>query len=98
MLIAGDNAEFNSSHQQDALEYLQWVFDRLEKEEPKYGESIPSLFNFKQTNQLVCVKCNGYKQINEGSNEWKFPVPHPTQQDIDNFNEKFEKETDKGLK
>ena len=33
ILIARDNQEFSSSRQQDALEYLQWFFDRLDKEE-----------------------------------------------------------------
>ena len=31
VLIAENNAEFSSDRQQDALEYLQWLFDRLDK-------------------------------------------------------------------
>lgn len=31
LLIAKDNSEFMSNRQQDALEYLQWVFDKLDK-------------------------------------------------------------------
>ena len=39
LLLARDHNEFMSNRQQDALEYLQWVFDRLDKEEPFIGES-----------------------------------------------------------
>ena len=31
LLIAGDNADFASTRQQDALEYLLFFFDKLEK-------------------------------------------------------------------
>ena len=62
-MIAENNAEFSSGRQQDAEEYLQWIFDRLEKEEPKYGFSIPSLFNFNQANKMICTKCNGFKLV-----------------------------------
>lgn len=31
MMIAGNNQEFKSSRQQDALEYLQHLFDKLNK-------------------------------------------------------------------
>lgn len=32
LLLGRDSEEFMSGRQQDALEYLQWVFDRLDKE------------------------------------------------------------------
>lgn len=64
ILLAKDNAEFSSSRQQDALEYLQWVFDRLDKEEPFIGESTTKNFNFQYVNRMVCTGCNGYK-VNE---------------------------------
>ena len=85
MLIADQNAQFLGNHQQDALEYLQWLFDRLEKEEPKYGENIPKNFSFQTTNQLVCVGCNGIKEINQKTNQWKFPVPPPSEKDLETF-------------
>lgn len=31
LLMGRDSEEFLSGRQQDALEYLQWVFDRLDK-------------------------------------------------------------------
>ena len=64
LLIAENNPDFCSQQQHDALEYLQWLFDRLEKEEPKYGEVIPKLFDFQLANRMVCTKCGGYKLIN----------------------------------
>ena len=35
-----------SNRQQDALEYLQWVFDKLDKEETYIGESTTKNFYF----------------------------------------------------
>lgn len=98
LLIADQNAEFNSSHQQDALEYLQWLFDRLEKEEPKYGQVIPKYFSFEATNQLVCLGCNGVKEINQKTNEWKFPVPPPSQKDLEVYYANLENEKNEELK
>lgn len=63
LLIAKDNSEFMSSRQQDALQYLQWVFDKLDKEEPFIGASTTSLFNYQTVDRLVCEGCNGYKVI-----------------------------------
>ena len=77
---------------------MQWFFDRLEKEEHKYGKSIPQLFHFTQTNQMVCIQWNGYKQINENTNEWKVPVPPPTQADLDIFYHGLENEKNEELK
>jgi uncharacterized UBP type Zn finger protein len=74
-----------SSRQQDALEYLQWVFDKLDKEEQFIGESTTRHFNFETVNRLVCEGCNGYKLVDAKSNEWKFPVPSPTQDDIEKY-------------
>ena len=54
ILIARDNQEFSSSRQQDALEYLQWFFDRLDKEEEYIGFSTTKNFNYQSVNRLVC--------------------------------------------
>ena len=61
--MAKDHQEFSSSRQQDALEYLQWVFDKLDKEEPFIGDSTTSNFNFSSVNRLVCMGCKGYKTV-----------------------------------
>lgn len=57
-----------SNHQQDALEYLQWFFDKLDKEEPYIGESTTKNFNFETVNRLVCEGCNGYKIVEAKTN------------------------------
>lgn len=79
MLVAGDSPDFKSSEQQDALEYLQHLFDRFSKEEAKAHLPLSAkLFDYTHVNRLVCLACNGYKQIEHTTNEWKFPVPAPT--------------------
>lgn len=90
ILLAKDNVEFSSSRQQDALEYLQWVFDRLDKEEPFIGESTTKNFNFQYVNRMVCTGCNGYKINEVKTNEWKFPVPTPTKEDIEKYYQTLE--------
>lgn len=63
LLIAKDNSEFSSNRQQDALEYLQLLFDRLDKEEPFIGASSTAPFVFSSVNRLVCQSCQGYKLV-----------------------------------
>lgn len=79
LLLGRDSEEFMSGRQQDALEYLQWVFDRLDKEEPYIGESTTKLFSFQTVNRLVCEGCNGYKLVDATTNEWKFPISPPSE-------------------
>lgn len=86
--MADKNQDFCGGEQQDALEYLQWVFDRLNQQEPKFnGAVIPKLFDYHSTNVLICTKCNGQKHVNEKTNELKFPLPKPTQADLDQYYE-----------
>jgi ubiquitin carboxyl-terminal hydrolase 5/13 len=92
LLIAKDNPEFCSNRQQDALEYLQLLFDRLDKEEQFIGDSTTRNFNFQTLNRLVCEGCNGYKLVEAKTNEWKFPVPLPTQAHIDAYYQKLDQE------
>lgn len=87
-MIAENNSEFRSNRQQDAEEYLQFLLDRLTKEEPKFTNKVTSdIFNYKLTNRLVCQGCQNYKLVDEKTNLWKFPVPPPSKQDIDAFYE-----------
>jgi uncharacterized UBP type Zn finger protein len=80
MIVAGNKKDFQSSLQQDALEYLQHLFDKLTKDEQnKKLKETSKLFDFKSVNRLVCLGCNGYKNIEQTTNEWKFPVPLPTE-------------------
>ena len=67
-MLARDHPEFTTNRQQDALEYLQWVFDRLDKEEPFIGDSTTRYFNFQSANRLVCGGCNGHKLIEVKTN------------------------------
>ena len=98
MLIAENNAEFSSEKQQDALEYLQWLFDRLDKEEPEYGSKLSKLFGFTICSKMVCMKCNGIKLVENPSTEFKFPVPSPSKKDIDTFYESLNSITAEKLK
>ena len=68
------------------------MFDRLDKEESFIGESTTKWFNFETVNRLVCQCCGGYKAIKTNTNEWKFPVPPPTEEHIKAFYSKLENE------
>jgi ubiquitin carboxyl-terminal hydrolase 5/13 len=93
LLVGKDSEEFMSGRQQDALEYLQWVFDRLDKEEPYFGDSTTSHFAFQTVNRLVCEGCNGYKLVAAKTNEWKFPVPPPSPLDIDRYYQQLDSQS-----
>lgn len=98
-MIAENNQEFRSPRQQDAEEYLQWLLDRLNKEEPKFVDKKHSeLFDYQMCNRLVCVQCGNYKLVNEKTNLWKFPVPPPSSKDVEAFYNYLEGLKDEDLK
>jgi hypothetical protein len=39
---------------------------------------------------LVCEGCNGYKLVEAKTNEWKFPVPPPSEEDIEKYYEQLD--------
>ena len=99
VLIARNHQDFSSTLQQDALEYLQYLFDRILKEEEFIpGAHSVSNFDFVSANKLVCMGCQGVKIIENKTNEWKFPVPHPTQPQLDEFYKTLSHEEDDKLR
>lgn len=52
------------------------------------------LFDFKLVNKLICTGCNGYKLVEQKTNEWKFPVPVPTKQQLEEYAKKLEGESE----
>lgn len=83
VMIAKNHQDFSSQQQQDALEYLQFLFDRLVKEEKWIDANTTKEFDFYSANKLICLTCNGVKVNRVKTNEWKFPVPHPTKQQLE---------------
>lgn len=54
-LIGADHAEFKTNKQQDANEFLLYLFDRLDKE---YGLSLNEKFKFLTSSKVVCTECH----------------------------------------
>lgn len=54
-LIGREHPEFRTNKQQDANEFLLYLFDKLDKE---FGLSLNQEFKFILANKLVCTKCH----------------------------------------
>lgn len=54
-LIGRDHPEFRTNKQQDANEFLLYLFDKLDRE---FGFSLNQEFKFLLANKLVCTKCH----------------------------------------
>lgn len=53
-LIGKDHAEFRTTRQQDAFEFLLWLMDRLDK---TYGVALNRSFKFVVGTRVVCGRC-----------------------------------------
>ncbi|KAL4447002.1 hypothetical protein ABPG74_014974 [Tetrahymena malaccensis] len=82
-MIGKNHPEFKTKQMQDALEYLQHVFDLIEKEEKNTKQNhIGKIFEFKTVNKLKCMSCGGVKLIENKTNELKLPVLPPTKEQL----------------
>ncbi|EGR32448.1 ubiquitin, putative [Ichthyophthirius multifiliis] len=77
-LIGKDHPEFKTQQMQDALEYLQYVFELIGKE----NKEISKIFEFIQVNKLKCTSCGGVKIAEYITNEIKLPVIKPNIKDL----------------
>jgi len=69
-LIGKGHDEFASGRQQDAQEYLQHLFEVMEKEEKSRGRSSPAeMFDFEIQHRYECHKCNGVAYVKEKTNQ-----------------------------
>ena len=57
----------------------------MDKEEPFIGESTTRFFNYQAVNRLVCGGCNGFKTVETKTNEWKFPILPPSEEQNKNY-------------
>ncbi len=74
-MIAGKHQEFCSFRQQDALEYLQWLLDRLQDlEQANHLPVTQKLFEFTAVNEMTCVHCHGVKISKQPGSELLLPV------------------------
>ena len=73
------NADFSSNKQQDALEYLSYLLEKMKKEERKLNNFDPmKLFEFDLETRMECNDCHNVKYKNTKSwflslsvNDWK---------------------------
>lgn len=69
VMVAKNHQDFSSTQQQDALEYLQYLFDRLASEEKLLGTpSTTAAFDFISSNKLICMGCDGVKVVDQKTN------------------------------
>ena len=95
--IGKGHQEFQSGRQQDAQEYLQHLFEVLEKEEKKRGRVNPAqMFNFEIEHRYECQTCKGVAYLSEKTNQLVLHIlgDHeddmiPEEEDIKNAFERF---------
>lgn len=72
-----DHPEFSSNRQQDAMEYLQYLFSYLQKNEKQNNfQDITKIFTFIQATKLNCMACGGVKVRENSSTELKINCPY----------------------
>lgn len=69
-LIGKGHQEFSSARQQDAQEFIQWVFDKFETEEAKRGRVNPcKIYDFDIEHRYECTQCHGVAYVKERTNQ-----------------------------
>ena len=80
-LVGKDHPEFSSNRQQDAMEYLQFLFSYLQKIEKQNNfQDITKIFSFIQATKLNCMDCGGVKIRENSSTELKLNCPYIKQE------------------
>lgn len=68
--------EFFSNRQQDSYEYLNYLLEKIDKEEIKLGkESLQENFEFDIEEKLTCTECKGFKIKTNRVNSLIFTIP-----------------------
>lgn len=70
-LIGGDHPEFRTNKQQDANEFLLYLFDKLDKE---FGLELNRDFKFVMGSKLVCTNCHTGSMSNELVDTVSIPI------------------------
>lgn len=69
-LIGKGHDEFSSGRQQDAQEYLQHLFEFMDKEEKTRGRPSPCrMFDFELQHRYECHDCHGVAYVKERTNQ-----------------------------
>ena len=95
--VGKGHEEFSSGRQQDAQEYLQHLFDIIEKEERSRGRQNPcQMFNFEIEHRYECQKCKGIAYVPEKTNQLNLHIIGsqeddmiPEEEDIQNAFDRF---------
>lgn len=80
-MVGKDHPEFSSNRQQDALEYLQFLFTVIQKIEKQNNQpDITKIFKFTQATKLSCLSCGGIKIRENQTTELKINCPYIKQE------------------
>lgn len=72
-----NHEEFSTNKQQDVFEYMNFLLERIEREEILKGrESILEPFEFDIETKLSCTDCKGFKLNKERTNFLLFTIPN----------------------
>lgn len=71
-----NHEEFSSNRQQDAFEYLNFLLEKIDKEEIKRNRrSLLKFFEFDTETKLICTECHGFKINKTRNNSLIFNIP-----------------------
>lgn len=65
--VAGDNDEFRSMRQQDAMEYFTFLIDKV--------RSLNDVTGFQLVDRIECVKCHGVRYSDQNANSIQVALP-----------------------
>lgn len=75
-LIGGDHPEFKTGAQQDALEYMNFLFEKIERAEKAAGKQTPTkIFDFKLETRIQCAGCKGVRYSESKANQITLLIP-----------------------
>lgn len=75
-LVGKGHPEFSTAHQQDAVDFLQYLFTLIERKEKLKGTNDPThKFKFKLEDRLQCSESNRVKYSYSIENVMSVPVP-----------------------
>lgn len=82
MYVGGNHEEFSTNHQQDALEYLDYILTFMNNHDNK--PNISDYFKYETTRKLECNNCHGIRYTSSNNSVLLVSIPYePNDKDIE---------------